>query len=428
MKFGGSCLRDYLSLDRVREIVEMWKNQTIIVSALSGITDYLNSTSSLDMEYVWKRHEIKFKNSLLKERYKKELMEKASRLSSLYLKFNIEHNQRIKAEILSYGERLSALMLKFYLLDSGKDSEVFDSDRLGIVADGQIMNSTVDLERSRSRVVLNLKDISEDKILIITGFFAINSHEEVCLLGRNGSDVTAAAIASILNCRNVTFYKDVPGLMNAPPEIVEYPQKMKKVDYLTAYRMARLGAKIVNPLALKMLWENGITAEIRGMYSEFPDTIISVEAQDRIFGINLMNDAVLVKVNVERKKGLDRKITSISKEFSIVGWYKEKQYLTLITDRNIEEKKNEIFKLLGEPNVEYGVKVASIVYSGGQMKQIINEIIETIGREYGIKPRISKDAVLFPFKGDAHPLIRSLHSTLSNYANDSKLYEEVARP
>ena len=63
--------------------------------------------------------------------------------------------------------------------------------------------------------------------------YAIRSYY-VQLLGRNGSDYSAASVAAALQARSCEIWKDVDGFFTADPRIVPSAQCLNEVSYAEA--------------------------------------------------------------------------------------------------------------------------------------------------------------------------------------------------
>src|SRR5439155_1737140 len=55
---------------------------------------------------------------------------------------------------------------------------------------------------------------------VVPGFLGAAPDGQVATLGRGGSDLTATLLARVLGAREVSLWKDVPGLLTADPRIV----------------------------------------------------------------------------------------------------------------------------------------------------------------------------------------------------------------
>jgi len=300
IKFGGSCLKDESSLHKVYEIIKKFENPVVVVSALSGITDYLEKSLSYgpDPSFLLRKHRLNFKNKEIESSYINEFESKISELNVIYKTCKIgKCPDHLRSLYLSYGERLSALMLAYFLMDMNVDSEVLEGDNLGIYTVGNILNSRIDVSKSvdivREKIIHVLK---KGKIPIVTGFFGIHESGKVSLLGRNSSDYTASFIAFALGAKRVILYKDVDGFFTANPEIVDDSLPVRKLSYDEAMELTFGGAKVVHPMAVSILSSSGITLEIRNFEKDETFSEIGNYENLGIYGISVYENVEAIEI------------------------------------------------------------------------------------------------------------------------------------
>ena len=69
-------------------------------------------------------------------------------------------------------------------------------------------------------------------------------------LGRGGSDLTATLLGRALGAREVSLWKDVPGLLTADPRVVPDARVIPQLHLREAAELAYYGAKVLHPRAL----------------------------------------------------------------------------------------------------------------------------------------------------------------------------------
>lgn len=72
-------------------------------------------------------------------------------------------------------------------------------------------------------------------------------------LGREGSDYTAALLGNFLDAESVTIWKDVPGILNADPRLVEDTVLIPELRYHDAVELSYSGAQIIHPKTIRPL-------------------------------------------------------------------------------------------------------------------------------------------------------------------------------
>jgi aspartate kinase len=122
---------------------------------------------------------------------------------------------------------------------------------------------------------LKLKDLFKEdhstrKVAVLQGFIGGDKAGNTTTLGREGSDYTAAIVAHSLKTKEVTIWKDVPGVMNADPKWFEHAEKLDQLSYREAIELAYYGASVIHPKTIKPLENANITLHVKSFLE--PDT------------------------------------------------------------------------------------------------------------------------------------------------------------
>jgi bifunctional aspartokinase / homoserine dehydrogenase 1 len=72
----------------------------------------------------------------------------------------------------------------------------------------------------------------------------------VATLGRGGTDLTATLLGRALSAREISLWKDVPGLLTADPRVVPDARVIPQLHVREAAELAYYGAKVLHPRAL----------------------------------------------------------------------------------------------------------------------------------------------------------------------------------
>jgi len=88
-------------------------------------------------------------------------------------------------------------------------------------------------------------------VLVTQGFVARTPEGETALLGRGGSDTSAALLAGRLAASRLEIWTDVPGLFSADPRLISEARLLREVGYAEALEMAASGAKVVHPRSIR---------------------------------------------------------------------------------------------------------------------------------------------------------------------------------
>jgi len=101
------------------------------------------------------------------------------------------------------------------------------------------------------------------EVALTQGFLARTRTGETCLLGRGGSDTSAALLAALLGAERLEIWTDVPGMFTADPRVIPSARLIRRLDYREAQELAAMGAKVLHPRCLAPLTGEGIPLEVR---------------------------------------------------------------------------------------------------------------------------------------------------------------------
>lgn len=130
-------------------------------------------------------------------------------------------------------------------------------------------------------------------ILLTQGFIAGGADGETVLLGRGGSDTSAAYLAAKLSARRLEIWTDVPGMYSADPRTVPSARLLRALRYREAQEIASTGSKVLHPRCIPPVRAAGIPLFIRStLRPDLDGTTIA--------GASLEDDAQLKAISVRR--------------------------------------------------------------------------------------------------------------------------------
>lgn len=100
------------------------------------------------------------------------------------------------------------------------------------------------------------------RMLITQGFIAAHAQGGTAVLGRGGSDTSAAYFGALLLASRVEIWTDVPGMFSANPKEVPDARLLTRLDYYEAQEIATTGAKVLHPRAIKPCRDAGVPMAI----------------------------------------------------------------------------------------------------------------------------------------------------------------------
>lgn len=277
IKFGGSNLKTKDDPVRVVRVIQSYQQPVVVVvSAFYGLTDFLSSkikevsTQGEDAVHQTIRElEARIQGIIGKNfdepSFSKEV-ENQTKVLLMELKKNFlglhyigEIPPFLEDRILSFGEKISALLLHLLLKSKGIKAELIFPEDLPLITDGEFGNASVDFKACETRVK---EKLTGAHIYIIPGFYGISASGKITLLGRGGSDYSAASIARCIRAEYLDIWKDVKGFMTADPKLVTHPRHLESLTYAEAAELAYFGAKILHPRTVEPLMEAHIPVRI----------------------------------------------------------------------------------------------------------------------------------------------------------------------
>jgi aspartate kinase len=270
MKFGGGCLQDGPAFRSVGAIIGRKKKTAVVVSAVSGVTEMLLSAIEQSkggeknipgiLSRLTHRHRRIVDDLGLPARDKRRLLAAVkSQLAQVRrlltgISYHGDLTPAVRARLLSYGERLSARLLAALLVGQGRKAKALDAHRIGICTDDNYENASIDRERTRNSFARRVKPLLRAGVIpVISGFFGRGTGGAITLLGRNGSDYSAAAVAYAIGADRLEIWKDVSGFMSADPAMVETARQIEKLSFAEAAELSYFGAQILHPRTVEPL-------------------------------------------------------------------------------------------------------------------------------------------------------------------------------
>jgi homoserine dehydrogenase len=162
------------------------------------------------------------------------------------------------AELLATGERTSAALLGIALDRAGVPARVVNPREIGF----EVAGSPLDSEPVRLDVHRIEELLRNHPVLIVPGFFGTDTAGRTHLLGRGGSDLTAAFIASELKAR-CRLLKDVDGVYESDPaQQNAHPRRFAALGYEDALRVA---GKLIQSKAVEHFRSHGTSCEVAAL-------------------------------------------------------------------------------------------------------------------------------------------------------------------
>jgi len=307
IKIGGSNLKSADDLEHLKTVVGLYADPPVIVlSAVYGVTDELialiglaaNPAADIDalLSPILVRYVAMLEPHVPADRRDSTRKAFADRAGSLkrYLTgiqcFGLAPDFAYHY-VVSFGERLSTLMVKLYFENAGVRCRELLPEDCGLVTAGPFPHKELDFAACSAGLG---KAASENCLYVIPGFYAMSTDGKVTLLGRGGTDYSAAAIAFCLKADSLDIWKDVDGFLSADPKMVPNAHLIPRLSYGEAAELSYFGAKILHPRTMHPVKLGGIPTRILNIRDavDKPGTVISAQAEASVHGIQSVSHSL----------------------------------------------------------------------------------------------------------------------------------------
>ena len=279
-KYGGSSVANPDRIKKVASRVVSYKKKgfdlVVVVSALGDTTD--------------------------------ELIGLASKISK-------EPSERELDMLLSTGEQTSVALLAMAIHQLGIKAISLTGWQVGIISDAS--HTKARIVKVNSDKIRN--ELKKGNIVIVTGFQGMTPQRDITTLGRGGSDLTAVALAKVLNARVCEIYTDVEGIFTTDPRIEPKARKIDRITYDEMLEMASLGAQVMQARSIEVAKKFNVPIHVRSSSSPGEGTMIIKPSQKAkeakkmedvaVRGITLnKNEAKVTICNVPDRPGVAARI------------------------------------------------------------------------------------------------------------------------
>lgn len=261
MKFGGTSVSSVdcwsTICEQAARKLKAGKKVMIVVSALSGVTNLLGRLAEgLDKKH---RHETLEELKVMHLSLLKALglpvspafLDHWGNLENLSHACELPSEATDRALLLAHGELLSSAIGWEVLTASQLEAVWHDARKLLKAADETGMDVLAARCDDNKEPALARRLAHEGMLHITQGFIASGSGGETCLLGRGGSDTSAAYLAARLNAESLEIWTDVPGIFSADPSVVPESRLLNRLSYSEAQELASMGARVLHPPSIQ---------------------------------------------------------------------------------------------------------------------------------------------------------------------------------
>lgn len=360
-----------------------------------------------------------------------------------------EVSPRIQARVMGIGELMATRLGAAYLAAQGLTATWLDARELlrsnvrpGVNERSAYLAANCDFEPD---VELQARFAATPGVVLTQGFIASNAKGDGVLLGRGGSDTSAAYLAAKLQAAALEIWTDVPGMFSANPKVVPGARLLRMLSYEEAQEIASTGGSVLHPRCISPCRKHGIPLKVLcTSQPELPGTLVTARADSdgprvkAILGRSRITLVSMETLGMWHEVGFladaFRCFSDLGLSVDLVSTSESNVTVTLdpganpINAQTLEQLQARLEQLCRVRIIE-GVEVVSLV--GQKIRAALHEIGPALEvfNEYRIH-LVSQSAsdlnLSFVIEeGQAGRLIQQLHSTLVHSGPDDEVFGET---
>ena len=226
------------------------------------------------LEFVDKKYQVDCKKIL------DSLLEKSSNALNIAIQKK-EFAYETRSRVLAYsGEILMSHVMNYVLKSAGIKSDVIGFEKWPIITDKNIESANF-LVAESSQNVNAIEDLLEKSdVLTIGGFIGKTIDGLETTYERGGSDRTAADLGILFSKKyhtKIDFEKDSAVLSADPRIVTKELEDIGQLSYNEARIAGMFGMKILDPIAIKEIVENGLDMPIIITNMNRPEKLTTIE-------------------------------------------------------------------------------------------------------------------------------------------------------
>ena len=261
---------------------------------------------------------------------------------------NKEFIDEVRSRALAFsGEILMSHVMNYILKSKGIKSNAVKFEDWPIITDNNIESTNFLTSESREKMDKIAELVEENNVVAIGGFIGKTVDNVTTTYERGGSDRTAADLGILFHRKyetRIDFEKD-SAVVSADPKIVESGlREITELSYNEARLAGMFGMKILDPIAIKEIVENGIDMSI---------TVTNMKNPEKI---------TTIKRTLEEQKGHPIKIVT-GKENCAIFRIETSSVQKLLTSLDKDKRYSEFIIL--SPFTKDGIEFSRILFLDG---------------------------------------------------------------
>ncbi|MBA4436501.1 MAG: aspartate kinase [Nitrosopumilus sp.] len=261
---------------------------------------------------------------------------------------NKEFVDEIRSRALAFsGEVLMSHVMSYILRSNKIKTETVDFEDWPIITDNNIESTNFLTSESRTKMGKTAELVEQNEVVTIGGFIGKTVDNVTTTYERGGSDRTAADLGILFHKNyetSIDFEKD-SAVVSADPKIIESGlREVHQLSYNEARLAGMFGMKILDPIAIKEIVENGV---------DMPITVTNMNNPDKV---------TTIKRNLDEQKGHPIKIVT-GKENCAIFRIETTSIQKLLTSLDKDKRYSEFVIL--SPFTKDGIEFSRILFLDG---------------------------------------------------------------
>jgi len=253
-----------------------------------------------------------------------------------------------RAKSLAYGgEILMSNIMSLILKSHEIKSESIELENWPIITDDNIESTNFLFSKSDEKIAFLENLVNQNDVVTIGGFIGKTSDGIITTYERGGSDRTAADLGILFNKKFDTIIdleKDSV-VVSADPKVVdEGLEQVQQLSYNEARLAGMFGMKILDPIAIKEILENGLDLSISITDMYHPDKVTKIQRK------------------ADNKNGHPLKIVTGKNNCSII---RMENFMAQNLLRSLESEKRYSEFIILSPFTKDGIEFSRILFLDG---------------------------------------------------------------
>ena len=276
LKFGGTSVKslaDWRVISkRIQTLRGEGKRVFVVHSALAGISNQLEALitaamagqgeaelAAIKAQHLALAAELELEGEAVLAPFLAELTQLRAGLA-----LTGDASPRSRARIMAQGELMATSLSAAWLNQTGLACQWLDARDLLTSRSGGPVSGYLgaDCDYAPDPALQDRLQGPAFDIVLTQGFIARRSDGDTALLGRGGSDTSAAYFAARLGAQRLEIWTDVPGFFSADPRLTGAARQIRALSYDEAQEIASMGGSVLHPRAIAPVRQAGIEMQV----------------------------------------------------------------------------------------------------------------------------------------------------------------------